>query len=524
MNCFALEWESEILIVDCGTTFPKRDCGVDVIHPDFSWLLARASRVRGVFVTHGHEDHIGALPYLLRDLNVPVWGPSHALRLAEMRLAEHGFPRARLDFKQALAGTRYAVGPFVVEPIRVTHSIVEATALNIEVGGLRVVHSGDFKFDPDPVDGEATDETRLMELGDAGVDLLLSDSTNIDTPGFGGSERTVATGLERLISEAPGRVIVALFASNVQRLIAIGKIAQETGRRICLLGRSLQKNVVAATEIGRLRWPSDLCVAPEQMANIPHAQLLVLAGGTQGETGSTMARFAARDHQHLTLCESDLVLFSSRVIPGREDATFTMMAGLYRQGAQVLTRASHPEIHVSGHATRGEQQHLIELLRPRAFIPVHGTVHHLTRHAQLARDVGVKDVLWVENGTVVELSSGTLRRRETFPTHPVNIEWGGRPVPAETLKVRAELGRVGLCVVAAVVDSWGHIMEPLAVRFIGVSVPAEEAESAVRRAVGVGTQQDEASIQRIARRALVKRWGVRPLVEVTVTALKEGSR
>jgi ribonuclease J len=263
MNCMALEHDGQLLVIDCGTSFPSEDHGVDVVHPDLSWLFRNWARVVGVFLTHGHEDHIGALPYLLKGRTAPIYGPRHALKLVQRRFTEHG-----LDISGELhvveCGTRTALGPFVVEPIRVSHSIVEATALAISCAAGTVVHSGDFKFDERPSDGEPTDETRLLELGEAGVDLLLSDSTNVDSSGVSASEADVADSLDAIVRDAPKRVFVALFASNVQRLISLGNIAQRRGRRICLLGRSLSVHGEVASELGHLRWPPELLLPPDR--------------------------------------------------------------------------------------------------------------------------------------------------------------------------------------------------------------------------------------------------------------------
>ena len=252
MNCLAVEQQDGILVVDCGTTFPQDDLGVDVIHADFSWLMERAQRVSGVFLTHGHEDHIGGVPHLLAELDVPVWGPPHALGLVRRRLLEHEFRREELRLRPGVAGHSYEVGPFTVEPVRVAHSIVDSTALRIRTRGGIVLHTGDFNFDPEPPDGEPSDEARLRAIGDEGVGLMLSDSTNIDETGSGGSERQVGAVLEKLISASPARVFVSMFASNIHRLMMLGEIARRQGRKLCLLGRSLRTQVDVAHEVNRL--------------------------------------------------------------------------------------------------------------------------------------------------------------------------------------------------------------------------------------------------------------------------------
>src|SRR5688572_29441481 len=301
MNCLAVEQRDGIVIVDCGIGFPETDLGIDVIHPDFSWILERAGRVHGVFLTHGHEDHIGALPYLLNELDVPVWGPPHALGLVRRRLDEHDFAPGDVDLREAVAGTTYEVGPFAIEPVRVAHSIVEASALRLQTSAGIVVHTGDFNLDSDPPDGEPTDEARLRAIGDEGVALLLSDSTNVDIAERPGSERGVAEAVERIVERASGRVVIALFASNVQRLITFGEMAERLGRKLCLLGRSLEAHAGVARDIRRVSWRSDLVVSPEQTAKMPRERVLVLAGGTQAEHGSAMRRLSQGVHPALKL-------------------------------------------------------------------------------------------------------------------------------------------------------------------------------------------------------------------------------
>ncbi len=524
MNCFALEQADGILVVDCGMAFPHVDLGIDVIHPDFSWLLARAERVRGVFLTHGHEDHIGGLPYLLPQLDVPVWGPPHALGLVRRRLAEHDFRPGDVPFHVAVAGEHYQVGPFEVEPVRVAHSIVEASALRISTAAGTIVHSGDFNFDPDPPDGEPTDEARLRAIGDAGVDLLLSDSTNIDVAERTGSEKGVAAALEELVQQAEHCVFVVMFASNIQRLMMLGEIAQRSGRKLCLLGRSLNTQVEVATAIGRLAWPSDLRVAPEQAHSVPREQLLVLAGGSQAEPHSAMARLAHGAHQHMSVEAGDTVVLSSRIIPGNDRAVFDMMSNLMRLGVSVHTRISDPGVHTSGHAGRSEQQRMLELVRPRAFVPVHGTFHHLTRHAELARSLGVKQVAVIENGTPVVLSEGRLHVEEAVPHGPVAVAPGGVRLTEEDLRRRAELARTGAVSVALVLDDALSLVAGPSVRARGVpgvdddpaalAAIASEVVRTLDRVRGWQGLDLEDELRRAARRAVHDLTGFRPVVEV----------
>ena len=467
MNCLALEQEDAILIVDCGITFPEDDIGIETYHPDFSYLEARRDRVVGVFLTHGHEDHVGALPYLLAKLRVPVWGPAHALAVARHRIADRGQNPRDFEFITTTVRKRYMVGPFEVEPIRVTHSITDATALAIRTDAGTVIHTGDFRFDPTPADGELTDEARLIELGDEGVRLLMSDSTNIDSQGRHLSEQVVGETLERLVGAADQRVIIGMFASNLQRLKMIGDLAQRTGRKIALFGRSIELQVQWGHEIKRLDWPSDLVVARDHAKDLPRPRVLILAGGTQAEPGSSLARLATRVHPSLSLDAGDTVIFSSRVIPGNDRPVYAMMADLLRQGVKVESWISEPTVHTSGHAHRVEQQQMIELIRPRAFIPLHGTRHHLERHASARARAGVPDIMVFENGDVAKVT-----REELAPGGHVDVgrvaTWRGHPLGSSVLAERRSLGRGGALSLSVALDAKGRLAGPPSVVARGV--------------------------------------------------------
>jgi ribonuclease J len=529
MNCLAVEQDDGILLIDCGAGFPEDDVGIDVYHPDFSWLLERRERVAGVFLTHGHEDHIGGLPYLLADLEVPVWGPPHALGLVRRRLAEHDFAANELDLREAHAGQRYQVGPFGVEPVRVAHSIVEASALCLTTKIGRVVHTGDFNLDPDPPDGEPTNEARLEELGDEGVALLLSDSTNSDVPVRPGSERSVASRVEALVAAATNRVVIALFASNVQRLITFGDMAKRLGRKLCLLGRSLETQYAVATQIGRVRWPSDLLVSVDQAKTMPRDALIILAGGTQAERNSALRRLSLNTHPHIALEPGDTVIMSSRVIPGNERPVSHMMNDLLRAGILVHSRITEPEVHTSGHAGRSEQSRMIELVRPRCFVPVHGTLHHLLRHQALAHSLGIGETLVVENGTPVVCDGEKLGADAEVRHGRVPIAVGGEALDDANLRSRVELARSGLAVLCVVLDQHGALAAPPQVSTRGV--PAVDERPASLRAVGLevaraaSTYREGRSLgfedflKRVARRKLEDLSGTRPVVELSVLRL-----
>ncbi len=456
MNCMAFEQDGQVMLVDCGVTFDDRGLGVDVVHPDFSALDAYRDRICGVFVTHGHEDHIGALPYFLRRFDVPVWAPPYALGLVRERLGEHEvLEHAHLISTEPR--TRYDVGPFQVEPIRVTHSIADATALAITTAAGVVVHSGDFKFDEAPTDGEAFDTARLAELGDRGVALLFSDSTNIDSEGCAGDEVGVGDALEPIVAAATGAVVVAIFASNVHRLRLLGNIARRTGRKLVLLGRSVGTHSRVAHATGYLDWPSDLVFPADRARELHKERILGVATGSQGEASAALARLSRGEHGGLALGVGDTVILSSRIIPGREPDVYAIIGDLIRRGVSVRTRATDRGIHVSGHAHRAEQRRMLELVRPRAFIPVHGTRHHLDRHAELAREVGVSEVLVLENGQVAEVGAAGVTRAGTVHAGRV-YTFGGRAIPKAALRDREVLaaGGVVACVVALGKDGRAH--------------------------------------------------------------------
>jgi ribonuclease J len=527
MNCFAIEQPDGILVVDCGTAFPSNDVGVDVIHPDFTFLLERAEMIRGVVLTHGHEDHIGALPYLLAELDVPVWGPPHALGLARRRLTEHDFAARELSLREAHAGRPFAVGPFQVEPIRVSHSIVEASALAVKTCAGTLIHSGDFNMDPDPPDGEPTDVERLRQLGDEGVSLLLSDSTNVDSETRAGSEREVGAALGRIVAQAEARVFIVIFASNIQRLKQIGEIARRTGRKLCLLGRSLNTQYEVASEIRRLSWPSDLLISPEQAREWPRRELIVLAGGSQAEPNSAMNRLAMGTHQLLQIEPGDSAILSARTIPGNERPVAGMLDQLLRRGAHLHTRLSDPDVHTSGHGARAEQTKMLDLVRPRAFLPVHGTLRHLVRHAELARSRGVSDVLVIENGHVASFDPERgLARAGSVPSGKIAIAIGGARLEPEMVRRRIDLGRYGVASISVVLDEEGFIVagpgvrtrglpsiddEPVALRAIATDVAATLERIRTWRNV-----DENEEIRRAARRRLVQLCGCRPVIEVQV--------
>lgn len=537
MNCMAIEvgatGRGPLVIVDCGVAFPSSPHGIELIHPDFTFLEQNRDRVAALLVTHGHEDHIGAIPYLLRRIDVPIHAPPYALGLIRERLKEHlEGSDAPLDRAPVMHPTRPRV-PFTihhsghyleVEPIRVTHSIADATALALRTDEGLLVHTGDFKIDPDPTDGEQFDKERLAELGREGVSLLLSDSTNVDSPGTGRGERIAADALESAIVGAHGRVVVSLFASNVHRVRAIVDVARKVRRKVALLGRSVQTHVRVATDTGYLRAAPDVFVSLDDAAQLPRGEVLIIATGSQAEPRAALARLALDDHPRMRLDPGDRVILSSRAIPGNEVEVMRMVGDLHRRGCEVILKQSHPEIHVSGHAHRDEQREVIELVQPAAFVPVHGTRHHLERHATLARDAGLVNVLVIENGEQADVDADGVRKSGTARVGKIAVQ-AGEELAEAVLRDRRLLGELGVAIASVTVDDAGRpIGEPVVTtRGVIEEVARPEILADAREEVRVAlaeqpwtaarpTDDEIREVARLAvRRAIARYVGVKPL-------------
>ncbi len=411
-NMTIVESDDGLVVIDAGLAFPRDEhLGVDLLLPDFSYLRDRESLIRAVILTHGHEDHVGALPYLLRELEIPeVWATRLTMGLVKSKLDEHGLLRAAELVEVDPEGGGVEVGPFHAEFIRMAHSIPDTVAVCLDTPGGRIVHTGDYKIDHTPVDGFRTDVGRLADIGNRGVDLLLGDSTNAERPGVTPSERTVGEAFRQIIPRCEGRVLLASFASNVHRMQQAIDVALETGRKACLIGRSLRKNINIARNLGYMDVPEDIFVRPGDLDDLAPHETMILCTGSQGEPLSALVRIAFGDHQHVRVREGDTVIVSAKPVPGNELKVHDTINRLAKSGAEVLHQEIAP-VHASGHGNAEELRMVLGLLRPRNVMPVHGEFRMLAAHARLARDAGVppERTAIAENGSVVELSAAGVR-------------------------------------------------------------------------------------------------------------------
>jgi ribonuclease J len=451
MNAMVIEEDNRRLLVDCGVMFPTDDVlGVEVAIPDMKYVR-EAGGLDGILLTHGHEDHIGALPSLLKEWPVPLYGSRLTLAMVEEKLKEHDI---RVPLHEVTPRTPFDAGPFIVEPIRVTHSIPDGVGFAIETGEGIIVHTGDFKIDLTPIDGERLDLARFSEYGKAGVAALLSDSTNSERDGFSVSESAVAESFARRFRNTSGRIIVALFSSNIHRVQSVLDISASLGRKVTLAGRSLVRNVTIAERLGLLRIPPGVIIDNDAAERSKPSELVILASGAQGEPGSALARLAAGDHRQLRIETGDMVLFSSRSIPGSEVAIAQLANRLARRGATVVDRAYDP-IHASGHAQSEEQKILIDAVRPQNFVPIHGEYRMLLAHARTAMKMGLaaSEVFVIEDGDVLTLNSGVMRLGTPVPNGRIWLDGrGGLDVSEIVLRERGVLSEMGLVLALVVAD------------------------------------------------------------------------
>ena len=450
-NCAAVEVEGKIALIDCGLMFPEEDMlGVDLVFPDWSWLVERADDVECVILTHGHEDHTGALAYFLKDVNVPVYGTKLTVELARARIEETG---VEAEMRQVDVKKWVDHGPFRFQLIPVSHSVPDATSVAVETPEGIILHSGDFKLDPTPIDGVPTDLPAFASLGRRGIRLLLSDSTNAERPGFGPSESSVGQPIADVIRDAPGRVMAACFASHIHRIQQIANAGIQNGRKIAFFGRSMHRNTAIAAELKVLDVPAKSVLDIKDLGALPPSQQLLITTGSQGEPFAALSLMSQGRHKFVELGEGDTVLISAKPIPGNETAVSKVISNLTRRGARVVHGTNAP-IHVSGHANRDELLTFLNLVRPQAFVPVHGEYRHLHAHAELARSMGVRHVDVLEDGDRVILNGKkTQVQRRAVPAGYVYLDGSalGDVQPA-VLRDRSHLADEGVVVVTVGID------------------------------------------------------------------------
>ena len=426
LNMMLLEYGDAAIAIDCGLMFPGADLlGIDLVIPDVAYLLEKKDRLKGIVLTHAHEDHVGALPYILNHFSVPIFGTRLTLGLINNRLREHDLDNTA-DLREITAGRPWEIGPFQVEGIRVTHSLMDCLALAIETPIGTVIHTGDFKIDNTPMEGEMFDFQRFAAYGEKGVLLLLSDSTNIERSGYTPSEREVGRNLEQIFQESRGKILVSTFSSSIPRIQQVVDISESCGRRVVLSGRSMIRNSQVAAELGYLRLPRSFMTENESWRELPAERLTFLTTGSQGEPLSVLHRVALDDHKSIKIDPGDTVILSSKFIPGNEKTISNLINHLYRRGAEVHYEKVS-EIHVSGHASQEELKTMLQLTRPRYFVPIHGEYRHLVRHRKLAQDVGVPEdhCFILEDGDVLEMTATSAKKVQPIQVGRVFVDGKG---------------------------------------------------------------------------------------------------
>lgn len=525
-NMMAYEIDDQILIVDAGLMFPDNDMiGVDYIIPDFEYLYDKSHKVAGIVITHGHEDHIGAIHHVLNRIPAPVFATNLTLGLIEVKLARNGVS-SKTDLRKVNAGDTVQIGPFKVEFFHVCHSIPDAVGIGITTQAGLVVHTGDYKFDPTPVDNWPSDYAKLAEFSTRGVDLLLADSTNAERPGWTPSEKVIGPAFDDVIENAPGRVIIATFASLISRMQQVADAAVKNNRKLAFVGMSMVDNAKMARNLGYLVVPDETLVTVETALNLRPDQVVLMCTGSQGEPSSIIGRLSAGTNRQFDLLPNDTVVLSSHPIPGNEEVISKTINRMMRSGATVIYDALAP-VHVSGHASQEEQKLMLSLVRPKHFMPMHGELRQLKRHGWLAEQVGVlpENVIIVENGQVIELQDGQIKLGERIPGGYVIVEGGsiGEADP-DVMREREQLARSGIFVVNLSMDKYSNrlVDDPeIITRGFVSSEDAETLIPAVRKRVvdvihsgGMSVQKDIVDVVRTFIYNETKR---RPMVFVTIT-------
>ncbi len=528
-NMASVEVDGRILLIDVGLIFPDAEhFGVDLILPDWSALGQRAPDVDAVVITHGHEDHMGALPFFLREFrDVPIYGSRLTLGLIEAKLTEH--PDVTATLREVEAGERLETGPFDLEFVGVTHSIPDGLAVAVHTPHGTILHSGDFKLDQTPIDSQPTDIPHLAAIGDEGVALLLADSTNADSPGFVPSERTVGSTMADVFAGAEGRIVCTTFASHIHRVQQAIDAAVESGRKVCFVGRSMVRNMPIARELGHLVYDDADVIEMADVGALDRDQVAIICTGSQGEPFAALSLMAAGRHRQVSLAEGDTVVMASSVIPGNESAIYKSINGLFRQGAKVVHKGIAP-VHVSGHAAADELKFFHNVVRPDAFIPVHGEYRHLVAHSAIAVECGVppEQALVCTDGDTVLLEDGRIRMGEPFQAGRVFVDGlGVGDVGNAVLRHREQLSADGVCVAVVVVDGRARLVSEPEVTQTGIIYEPELSDLLTKAAQAVSSELDrvdhdgdQAVIRRATVQTLARFWrdevGRRPVIHAQI--------
>jgi len=531
LNCMVIEEKGELLMIDCGVAFPQDQVlGAELKIPDFSWVLERKQSLAGIVLTHGHEDHIGALPYLLKAVNCPVYGTSLTLGLVEERLRE-GKLAKKTRLVEVCAGERRKVGNFDLEFIQSSHSFADVVAIGLRTEQGILLHSGDFKLDPTPVDGKRMDLNALSRLGEEGVLAFFSDSTNVEQEGYTPSEREVGKALLEFFQQAKGRIIVALFASHIHRIQQVLDASQAVGRKVLIYGRSMEANTSIAEDLGYLSISGSVLAPLNKARNFPPEKLVVITTGSQGEPLSVLARMARGEHKSLKIFPGDTVILSSKFIPGNERAINRLIDDLYRKGAEVFYEKVS-EIHCSGHASQEELKLALSLVRPKYLVPVHGEYRHLVKHKQLALRMGFKEeqCLVVEDGQVIEFYEREARLKERLNLEPISLDGNREGIPDTVLRERLRLAQSGVVfgsvginrekrqrVSDAVLKFFGAVSEQEASYFLAIAKKGlEQKLDFLLKERSYSNSELEEELRKELRRLFKGQLGRRPRIFITV--------
>ncbi len=528
-NMTAYEYGENILVVDAGIMFPTNDMlGIDYIIPDFQYLLKNRHKVRGLVITHGHEDHIGAVRHLIDQINVPIYATPLTLGLIEGKLARSGMD-GKAQLIKVHAGEAVTIGPFRVEFVHVSHSIPDAVALGITTPAGLVVQTGDYKFDHTPVDGWPTDFGKLAEFGRRGVLALLADSTNADKPGWTPSEQVIKPALESVFREAEGRILVATFASLISRMQQVADVALEHGRKIAFVGTSMVENAKIARNLGYLDIPEPMIVPLEDALKMPPEEVVLLCTGSQGEPSSIMGRLSVGTNRAFDIQPGDTIVLSSHPIPGNEENVYRTINRLFRRGATVIYDPIAP-VHVSGHASQEEMKLMLQLVKPKYLVPVHGELRHLHQHAKIGRELGIpaENTAIVENGQVIEFVDGEMRLGERIPGGWVFVDGSSvGTVNMDVLREREALARDGLVVVNLVLDTnTGKMLDEPEIITRGFVHPDDAADlipamsKRVARAVRSAEGDVRGVVKQVLKSYLFNETRRRPQIFVAVTEVK----